>query len=256
MAEHKGFFLYLDQFPPIRSLTREQKGILLEAMFAFNNNEEVDTGDPVVAMAFAFFRQSFERDKERYEAKCKVLQGNALKGKKRQLHASSGKCGQIDTKQYQENTKNKKNTKTKKEYSASASPDAARTLPLPDTFLPDEDQSLSSPGGCYLTKKKRKLTGRRLQSFNRFWAAFAYSKGKAEAADAWLDIPTLTDSLVAFIVAAAEKEAANRPHLVTKGQTPKWAQGWLSARRWEDGEYAAPLEKTLDELLQEQGTVQ
>ena len=86
----------------------------------------------------------------------------------------------------------------------------------------------------YLTKKKRKLQGKRLVTFNRFWDAFAYPKGKAEAADAWLDIPTMTDALVDTIVTAAETEAANRASVLANGQTPKWAQGWITGRRWED----------------------
>jgi hypothetical protein len=104
----------------------------------------------------------------------------------------------------------------------------------------------------YLTKKKRKLQGKRLDAFNRFWAAFAYPKGKAEAADAWLDIPTLTDSLVETIVAAAEAEAAGRADLVAGGHTPKWAQGWITGRRWED-EPAAKIigPKTIEQQLAE-----
>ena len=86
----------------------------------------------------------------------------------------------------------------------------------------------------YLTKKKRQLKGKRLETFNRFWAAFAYPKGKAEAADAWIDIPTLTDSLVDEIVSAASAEAAVRAAVIADGRTPKFAQGWLSGRRWED----------------------
>ena len=86
----------------------------------------------------------------------------------------------------------------------------------------------------YSTKKNRILTGKRLETFNRFWSAFAYPKGKAEAADSWLDIPTLTDALVERIISAAKNEAANRPAVIAKGNSPKWAQGWLTARRWED----------------------
>ena len=89
----------------------------------------------------------------------------------------------------------------------------------------------------YLTKKKRKLTGKRLETFNRFWEAFSYFKGKAEAADSWLDIPTLTDSLVETIVAAARSEAKRRPDAIAQGRTPKMAQGWLTARRWEDVDF-------------------
>ena len=78
-----------------------------------------------------------------------------------------------------------------------------------------------------------------MEAFNKFWSAFAYPKGKADAADAWLDIPVLTDSLVEKIVAAAEAEAAGRSAIIAAGNTPKWAQGWISGRRWEDKPAAA-----------------
>ncbi len=111
----------------------------------------------------------------------------------------------------------------------------------PDSY-PDKEFSASGDTGCekkpvadfFLTKKKRKLTGKRLETFLRFWKAFNFAKGKAEAADSWLDIPQLTDSLVELICAAASREAANRPNLIAQGTKPKWAQGWISARRWED----------------------
>jgi phage replication O-like protein O len=86
----------------------------------------------------------------------------------------------------------------------------------------------------YLTKKKRKLSGKRLETFERFWTAFNYKKDKANAADAWLDIPQLTHALVDTICDAAEKEALSRPGKIAKGMIPIYAQGWISARRWED----------------------
>ena len=86
----------------------------------------------------------------------------------------------------------------------------------------------------YLTKKKRKLSGKRLESFEKFWTAFNYKKDKASAADAWMEIPALTNSLVVVICKAAEATASARPELIAKGRTPIYAQGWLSARRWED----------------------
>ncbi len=88
----------------------------------------------------------------------------------------------------------------------------------------------------YLTRRKRKLSGWKLKAFDEFWEAFAYKKGRAEAADAWLDIPELSPELARKIIDAAGREARARPALVSKGQTPKWPQGWLSARRWEDWE--------------------
>lgn len=68
----------------------------------------------------------------------------------------------------------------------------------------------------------------------QFWNAFNYKHGRAEAADAWIDIPQLTRTLVEKIVDAAKKESANRPDMIRQGRTPKMAQGWISARRWED----------------------
>ncbi|MEG6507070.1 hypothetical protein [Nitratidesulfovibrio sp. 1201_IL3209] len=115
--------------------------------------------------------------------------------------------------------------------SAPSKPGAARTK------KPAEP---ASPETGYRTRKGRTLDGKRLDAFERFWSAYGYAKGKAEAADAWLDIPQLTESLVAQIVAAAQREAAARPALLASGRTPKMAQGWITARRWEDGEEPVP----------------
>ncbi len=86
----------------------------------------------------------------------------------------------------------------------------------------------------YLTAKKRKLKGWKLDGFNRFWAAWALPKGKAAAADSWLNVPGLSQSMVEEIVAGARIEAAARDRLLARGGKPKWAQGWLTERRWED----------------------
>jgi hypothetical protein len=101
-------------------------------------------------------------------------------------------------------------------------------------FSASADAAHEKAEASYRTKKKRTLSGKRLESFERFWAAFGYAKGKAEAADAWLDIPSLTNALVNTICLAAEREAARRPEIVARGNTPKMAQGWISGRRWED----------------------
>jgi hypothetical protein len=101
-----------------------------------------------------------------------------------------------------------------------------------------EPKTLSSSpdeaGEFYTTKKKRKLAGKRLEAFIQFWEAFSYRSGKAEAADAWMDIPHMTQGILSDILAAAKAEAATRPSRIAAGSTPKMAQGWLTARRWED----------------------
>ena len=53
-----------------------------------------------------------------------------------------------------------------------------------------------APEPAYRTATKRVLTGQRLAWFNRVWSAFGYKRGKAEAADAFLDIKGLSESLL------------------------------------------------------------
>lgn len=86
----------------------------------------------------------------------------------------------------------------------------------------------------YISKNKKKLKGKRLDSFLRFWEAFNFKQGKSAAADSWLIISQLTDSLVDKICTAAKLEAKRRPELENTGKSPKWPQGWLNERRWED----------------------
>lgn len=123
-------------------------------------------------------------------------------------------------------------------------------LDLPETSSKKEVYTASGTdtahtAGHFVTKRKRRLHGTLLQWFEEFWQVFAYKRGKAEAADAWLDLPwsralhrdspTITDDeLYAHIATAAGREAAGRQRLVDAGRTPKFAQGWLSGRRFDD----------------------
>jgi hypothetical protein len=86
----------------------------------------------------------------------------------------------------------------------------------------------------YLTKTGKKLTGKRLDFFEEFWEIFNYKKGKSAAADSWYKIAELNSDLINKIFTAAKIEAGNRERNMQKGQSPKWAQGWLTERRWED----------------------
>lgn len=123
--------------------------------------------------------------------------------------------------------------------SATALSKAASIGSKPEEPPPDDPKARPQGGGPFLVAKSgRKFEGRQLADFERFWTDFGLSRGKAEAADAWLDIPDMTDALVARICEAAKQEAADRPRLEGRGQKPKQARGWLMSRRWED--YEAP----------------
>ena len=99
----------------------------------------------------------------------------------------------------------------------------------------EEKNILYSRREEFRTKRGRSLKGELLDSFNAFWAAFNYKKGKAEAADAWIEV--YTHEVAPLIIEGAIREAAARSTLISQGRSPKWAQGWLSGRRWEDESY-------------------
>lgn len=205
----KSFVLYLDQYEPIKDLTDEQKGRLLDAMFNYHNNNNFELSDPVIRMAFSFFKETFKRDRDKYLKRCNKNRENVLK-----------RWNTNNTVVYDGIRSDTKHT--------DSDSDSESESDIKD--IPDSEES----GDFYITKKKRKLTGKRLDAFNRFWEVFDFKKGKADAADSWFDIPILTETLVNDILTAAKAESENRKSLINNGGSPKWAQGWLHSRRWED----------------------
>lgn len=115
------------------------------------------------------------------------------------------------------------------------------------------DSGESAGKEFYLTKKKKKLSGKRLVAFNDFWEAFDFKQGKAAAADSWLEIPTLTNQILEQIISAAKIEASGRQAIIDRGSSPKWAQGWISERRWEDEVYQGQTNLTLEQTRQKYG---
>lgn len=86
-----------------------------------------------------------------------------------------------------------------------------------------------------LVGRKHSISGKRARAFEAFWAAFDHKVGRAQAIDAWAQIPRLTDALMEKILAAARHYAqVERPAILARGGTPKWPQGWINDRRWED----------------------
>ena len=98
--------------------------------------------------------------------------------------------------------------------------------------VPDSRESGAQTELGYRTKKGRLVKGEQLEWFGQFWKAFAKTDGKAEAADAWLDLK-VTAATLPDILKWAKAEAESRKALIASGLTPKFAQGWLSGRRWE-----------------------
>ncbi len=131
-------------------------------------------------------------------------------------------------------------------------PSTIEPKPEPKENIPQNEFAEGEQEELYLTKKKRKLKGKRLETFLLFWEAFNYKKDKASAADSWFEIPELTDKLVNSICESARKENDNRNDLIQKGMTPKFAQGWLTSKRWEDEESGKSTQDNGDEKAKKQ----
>lgn len=111
----------------------------------------------------------------------------------------------------------------KEKEDITASPDA-------DEF--QNDVNAKPETEYYRSKKERKLKGDVLKNFNLFWDAFDFRRGKADAADEFLNV--YSPELFPLILQGARSESIARKDVVPGGKSPKWAQGWLSGRRWED----------------------
>lgn len=102
---------------------------------------------------------------------------------------------------------------------------------------------VAPPAQGYKSKKGKTLSGKCLDQFEYFWNVFHHNwekRGKAPAADQWYALcrnQEIPPRLWQQIIGAATSEARRRPQLLEKGLTPIMAEGWLSARRWEDEEF-------------------
>ncbi len=151
--------------------------------------------------------------------------GQEAPGFQPEMQADTAPLSEPDAIRKPTTNKNGKEWKEKRHTAPRASGGDGRGL-SPGRVFPAEP--------CYQARSGRFLTGDDLRDFSRFWQDFGLPRGKAEAADAWLDIPGRSPDRVEHICHAARCEAAARPELEARGRTPKWAQGWLNGRRWED----------------------
>lgn len=87
----EGFMLYTAQYPAIKTMTQEQKGYLLDALYAYaiDGAQISAEADPMVQMAFAFIRDAIDRAQGKYEAKCERNRQTALKREQKKREAQT-----------------------------------------------------------------------------------------------------------------------------------------------------------------------
>jgi hypothetical protein len=75
----KSFILFQEYKENLKLLSQSQKGDLLDAIFAFNEGEELEL-EPITRLAFSFIKSDLERNKTKYEKRVKNNRINGLKG--------------------------------------------------------------------------------------------------------------------------------------------------------------------------------
>jgi len=65
------FVLYKSLYEPIKALSTEEKGVFLDAIFKYQLDGTIDNSmNPMVRMAFLFFKNQFDLDAKKYEDTC------------------------------------------------------------------------------------------------------------------------------------------------------------------------------------------
>lgn len=221
----ESFVLYAEQWPAIALLDARQKAELLQAIFSLHGACEMPELDVVTNVIFLMMKPRFNANKAKYQEVCEKRRAAGAKGGIAKGENTLAKKQMLNSEKQNSLTVSESDSDTDfiktdaNASSATAPPIAAQA----HSDLPVKIQG-----------KKKTISGKRAESFLRWWEAFGDKRGKAEAVDAWADIPELTDSLVEKIIAAAGRYAGERPTMLAQGRTPKMAQGWIAGRRWED----------------------
>lgn len=80
MKDKKSFIAYCDWIEVFDALPDEQAGKLVKHMFAYVNDLDTKTDDPMVNLAFIQIKQSLKRDLTKYEKYIKKQRENGAKG--------------------------------------------------------------------------------------------------------------------------------------------------------------------------------
>ncbi len=87
----KSFILYNDSLSIFKELTNEQAGILIKAIIDYNNDVEPEL-DQTLKIVFAFFKNQFTRDSEKWEnVRNKRVEAGSKGGKQKVANASKSK---------------------------------------------------------------------------------------------------------------------------------------------------------------------
>lgn len=78
--DKKSFIMYLDYEEQFNMLSDAELGVLIRAIIEYEKTKEIPKLDGIVKMAFSFIKGQLDRDREKYDEKCRKNRENGLKG--------------------------------------------------------------------------------------------------------------------------------------------------------------------------------
>ncbi len=78
--DKKSFIMYLDYEEQFNMLTDLELGKLIRAIIEYEKTKEIPKLDGIVKMAFSFIKGQLDRDREKYDEKCRKNRENGSKG--------------------------------------------------------------------------------------------------------------------------------------------------------------------------------
>lgn len=154
--EKNSFVMYTDYRQHIELLTREQKGDLLSAIFAYADEDNLPEMDGMTQMAFSFIKGQMDRDKEKYN---KVVEKRSQAGKQGGRPKANA-LSEKQTKAKKANAFSEKQMKAKK----------ADTVNDTDTVND-------------INNKNTLCKADAIALFERLWKAYPNKRGKGQVSD-------------------------------------------------------------------------
>ena len=242
------FVMYTSYINQIKKLSLEEKGELLEAIFDYQLDGEVDRElSPLVDMVFSFMQMQFDMDREKYEEKCAILNKNKKKPSKKSI-CSENDVIRTDNSNIRTDNSNIRTDKcdigeffsdigsdNEYEYDNDNEYDNENEYVYDNDTLSNECVVSCACGGESEGERaeKEKEEFYLSEGFEGFWRKYPRRQGRYDALSAWKKIKP-DEALRESIMKGLEKAIGREEWLREGGRYVPMASTWLEGRRWED----------------------
>ena len=222
-------FVFQDSYrEKLKTLTDEEKGILVMALSEYHENGIIPELEQPMAVAFMFIKDDIDRIEASYAAKCEANKNNrAKRTKKARAKADDDRA----LPEYPENDGGSLPTSTNAYEALPTSTNGYETPQDKDKDKEKEKEKSKAKDNKETVSfdTDEKTDG----DFARFWSSYPRKQNRAKALKVFRDLDPDED-LLSVILDAVERQKQSPQWTRDGGQFIPLATTWLSGRRWED----------------------